>query len=306
MGQLLAISDDPGRIGPSRFFTFFPRLTQNTYKLIPAQVFLFKESNQKDAKYLKVDAEGIVVHPNGNILISTEAHFDLEGNENLKAQVLIMSKDAQLLEQLSLPKELISGKKIGTKENRGLEGLAISSDGTMIYSVVEEELKQDRKFNPQYSRFLVYKQNMKKNKYELIHEFLYERDSYKDDNFGVSELCWIDKDLMLSIERKYDQSLDKLFTKIYLISVGNATDVKNEASLKKDAKYIPLKKKLIVDFSDFPGNLLSQGMLGNLEGMSIGPSLDNHHSTLLLVNDNDFDPFQNTGFLAFEILKELK
>lgn len=299
MGQLLALSDDPGKRGPSRIFYFFPRLTTSSFKLIPAQVFMLKAAAKKEALYLSVDGEGIDVDPQQNIFISTEGRDAADGKKG-QSQILFLNSQAELSREISMGAKFLRQKNSGSRENRGPEGLSLDGSGEHLYVCLEEALEQDQEL-PQYGRFLVFENKGKTTK--QIHEYLYPRDAFNEDQFfGVAEIRWLRGNELLVLERWQDKKTGQAASKLYLAR-AQGSDVKAITALKKGDKLQVMEKKLLVDFSTLP-SLLTTSPLGNLEGLSFGPDLENGHRTLILANDNHFTEGRNTSFLAFEVLKE--
>jgi hypothetical protein len=82
---------------------------------------------------------------------------------------------------------------------------------------------------------------------------------------------------------------------IYEVSTAGATDVLDIDALYEGGSPIaltPVAKRLVFAFEDL-------GIpIDNIEGMTFGPDLPNGRRTLVIVSDNNFNPFQFTQFIV--------
>ena len=84
--------------------------------------------------------------------------------------------------------------------------------------------------------------------------------------------------------------------KIFSIDLKDATNIQNIPSLQTTKPFKPAVKKLLLNMDDL-------GMYtDNIEGMTFGPDLPNGHKTLVFVADNNFNLFEKTQFLLFEVI----
>ena len=65
---------------------------------------------------------------------------------------------------------------------------------------------------------------------------------------------------------------------------------------------MPLKKKLLFNFESIK-DFLTDGIIDNLEGITLGPKLKNGNQSLILVADDNFQTFgkQLNQFILLEI-----
>ncbi|MBE7661237.1 esterase-like activity of phytase family protein [Tenacibaculum finnmarkense genomovar finnmarkense] len=84
----------------------------------------------------------------------------------------------------------------------------------------------------------------------------------------------------------------------------NTTNTLEIPALKKE-KYIPLKKELLFDFKSIQPKL-TNSIIDNIEGITLGPKLSNGNNSLIFVSDDNFQVYgkQLTQFLLFEIETE--
>jgi hypothetical protein len=91
------------------------------------------------------------------------------------------------------------------------------------------------------------------------------------------------------------------------VSLGSATDVSTVFSLadvdpRSRGGIVPIEKELILDFDDIlPALSREFPELDNFEGLSFGPVLPDGSPSLIVVSDNNFNPWQRTSFLLFRI-----
>ncbi len=184
----------------------------------------------------------------------------------------------------------ILGKR---KENRGFEGVALSSDEKTVYLVVQSPLSNPDKKTGEHSRtarILAFDVASEK----PIAEYAYRFDvateftgdaSAKADDMKISGLVARDAKTLLVLERTDDVA------KLYAADIGRATnllgtpwdDAKTSPSLESLAdlgasKVDAAPKKLVVDFSKLAN------VPRKLEGVAV---LD--AKTIAIANDNDFD-----------------
>ncbi len=99
---------------------------------------------------LRLDPEGIRVGPSGTFFVSDEYgpyifEFDRQGNIVRRLEVpekfFIANPSAD-------PNAELSGNSSGRQANRGMEGLAISPDGTTLFGIMQNALLQDGAVTP--------------------------------------------------------------------------------------------------------------------------------------------------------------
>jgi len=92
--------------------------------------------------------------------------------------------------------------------------------------------------------------------------------------------------------------------RVYFVSLRGASDVSDVASLKQYGDVRPASKELLLDLEDIVGQLDPDfPTLDNFEGMCFGPELASGNRSLVLVSDNNFQPWQRTAFLIFELIE---
>ncbi|PQJ74691.1 esterase-like activity of phytase family protein [Polaribacter gangjinensis] len=106
---------------------------------------------------------------------------------------------------------------------------------------------------------------------------------------GVTALLEIERNHFLIVERAYQNNYGSYGNTIRIFEAfvdKNTTDILNIESLKK-SPFTPLKKRLLFDF-DTVKQFLTDGIIDNIEGISLGPKLKNGNQSLILVADDNF------------------
>ena len=112
---------------------------------------------------------------------------------------------------------------------------------------------------------------------------------------GVSDILALSETSFLVIERA--ASLPRqVAVSVYRADTGPASDVLDVASLR-DQAVIPMTKTLAADLRATPG----LDRLDNIEGLTLGPRLPDGRQSVVLVSDDNFQPFEVTQFLAFAL-----
>ncbi len=112
---------------------------------------------------------------------------------------------------------------------------------------------------------------------------------------GISDILTVGKNRLLVLERSFSVGWPGCSIRLYLADYTHAQNIIRDSSLELHPPTRYLTKKLLA-------NLDSLGIyVDNMEGVTFGPRLRNGHQTLILISDNNFNPFQKTQFLLFEI-----
>ena len=89
---------------------------------------------------------------------------------------------------------------------------------------------------------------------------------------------------------------------IYYAYADNTTTNSLAIDSLKSTDYIPLNKKLLFEFDAIKSEL-TEGIIDNIEGITVGPILNNGNQSLILVSDDNFQVFgkQLNQFILLEI-----
>src|SRR5262245_23560364 len=99
---------------------------------------------------LRLDPEGIRVGYNGTLYISDEYGpyvFEFDRQGNLIRRISIPAK-FRIAHPSADPNQELLGNSSGRQANRGMEGLAISPDGTTLFGMMQNALLQDSALTP--------------------------------------------------------------------------------------------------------------------------------------------------------------
>jgi hypothetical protein len=260
---------------------------------------------------LRFDPEGIRVGPAGTYYISDEYgpyiyEFDRLGR--LLRRIAVPSKFS-IANPSADPNLELLGNTAGRQANRGMEGLAISPDGTTLYAIMQNALIQDRGLNPGTTDRLGL--NNRIVKINLLtgetNEYVYVLDAINRGQ-GVSEILAINDHEFLVIERDNRSNLQTppqapTRKTIYKINLTGATDVSGIESLPAGALpagVIPVSKTLFIDLLDSDFNLAGT-IAEKIEALAWGPNLPDGRHVLYVVSDNDLNPNLATQLYAFAI-----
>lgn len=188
----------------------------------------------------------------------------------------------------------ISGNSSGRVSNKGMEGLAISPDGTTLYGAMQSPLIQDGGTNAPYARIL---------KIDLVTGATSQY-AYALTNIGtaskpkyptISDIVAVNDHEFLVDERDgkgLGDNSTAIFKKLFHIDLTGAQDV----SLLTGADALAPAAVGKILFLDIVATLNAHGIVSNdipakLEGVAFGPDIDvdgvSRH-TLFVANDNDF------------------
>lgn len=264
---------------------------------------------------LRFDPEGIRVSPEGTFFISDEYgpyinEFNRQGH--LVRQIDVPARFA-IANPSADPNVELLGNTSGRQANRGMEGLAITPDGSTLYGIMQNALLQDKGLVPGTTDRLGI--NGRILKVDLAtgatQEFVYQVEAINRGQ-GVSEILAINDHEFLVIERDNRSWLSAApqaptRKKIWKIDVTGATDVSGIDTLPAGALpagVVPVAKTLFIDLLDpvFGLNLNNADAIGEkLEALSWGPDLANGDHLLYVLSDNDLNPGVASQIFAFSI-----
>jgi hypothetical protein len=254
---------------------------------------------------LRFDPEGVRLGREGTIFISDEygpvlAEFNPQGkrirNFPIPARFLPTKPGKTPAD------ELPPLNTTGRVPNRGMEGLAISPDGTMLYGIMQSPLIQDGALDKDNARVglncrLLELDTVTKKSREFVYPL-------EDKGNGLSEILAINNQEFLVLERDSKGGKDAAFKKIYHINLAGATDVSAVAALPASelpSSIQPVKKTLFLDLLDKKFAIAGDECPEKFEGLAFGPDLPDGRRLLLVSADNDFIAEQPLRIYAFAI-----
>jgi hypothetical protein len=257
------------------------------------------------AASLRFDPEGVRASKDGTLWVSDEYgpfvyEFDASGQRIRSfappSRFLISSPNAN--GSLELP----PGNTSGRQSNRGMEGLAITPDGSHLLGAMQSPLIQDGALNAANGRvgtnIRLLDMNLTDNS---THEYLYQ---LATGSLGVSEILAISANQYLVLERDGAAGAAAAVKNLYLVSIGAASDISGAASLLQSgtpAGVIPVEKLLFLNLLDPSFGLAGASFPEKIEGIAFGPDLPNGDHVLLVTSDNDFGAANPTRIFAFGI-----
>ena len=190
---------------------------------------------------------------------------------------------------------------VGIRNNLGFESLTLSPDGTTLFTATENALFQDGPAASltEGSPTRVIQYDVASGEAEA--QFIYLTDPIPDtpipaDAFatnGLVEILALNDSEFIFLERAFSVGVGNT-VQVYKGDLSDATDVSEFDSIVGE-DITPIEKTLLFDTASF-------GITpDNLEGITLGPTLEDGRQTLLLVSDNNFNDAQTTQFLAFAL-----
>ena len=292
-GELIAISDDRSKNQPSRIYRILVNVNLNYFSARPYDVHFLR--NQAGGFYPEnyFDGEGIALIPNsGSVIVSSEGNFPVS-----RPEITAFNPFGHFVSSVILPAEYqpeydeVGNQTGGVAVNRGLESLAISSDGDFLWTANEATLVQDLGVAPYTSRVLQYKQEAQGYQPQKVFTYPYGPSNLDEldlanEELGVTEIAAMNDQTLFVLERQVNMKAWTNRPAIY--------SVRLEGEI--------LQKRKVLDLVDIiPYLSWGYRSLDNLEGMAFGPYLPNGNRSLFVISDNNFNGQQRTQLLAFEV-----
>lgn len=275
-----AISDDPGRNAPSRIFEF--KLDTVTNKLIVQNAIILSEN---------VDGEGIVRLPSGDFVIGIESIVPS------KNYIKVFNPQGKFLNHIEVNEKfipyLVPGIR-GVGINKAFESMALTPDKEYLFTANEYPLVQDERKDKSIVRIVKFKKI--KNTFTEISEYAYQLEA-KVEN-GIVDIIALSENKILTLERAYEESTNKISSRIYETDLKNQKNYLHVPSFK-DKNISTVSKKLLFDLDTILPSLEGKH-IDNIEGMTFGPPLKNGKRILILMADNNFSDKQFNQFIFLE------
>ncbi len=311
------ICDDRSEKNPARFYTakiFITakgigsmRFTGVVNMLQPNNTVY--PNNKQDALHT-ADPEAIRYNP-----VTKQLVWSSEGERIVRAtdtvlenpSVIAVTAKGKFKNNFQLPANLtMHATEKGPRQNGVLEGMSFADNYKTLYVNVEEPLYEDGQRaavedDTTFIRILKFDVASKTNTAQYAYKL--EPVAYAPNPVtafkvnGVPDILSIGKNKLLVIERSFSTGRLACTIKLFIAQLENATNIKDVASLKEQANFIPVTKKLLL-------NMDSLGIYtDNIEGVTFGPRLANGHKTLVFVADNNFSPLEKAQLLLFEVIE---
>ena len=261
----------------------------------------FDPSNSSDS--LRLDPEGLRVDACGqNLYVSDEYGpflYRFDRSSGRRDAVLRLPAGFGIDYPSAEAKTELAKNVFGRQSNRGMEGLAISPDGSKLYGLMQNALLQDGALDDEQERISTSARLIEVDLTSgAFREFLYPLDSAK---LGTNEIVAINDHEFLVIERDGKKAASATVKRIYRIDIAGATDIRALPSLPSTGVpegVVPVAKSLFIDLLD-PAYGLAANIPEKIEGLAFGPDLAGGHHTLVITSDNDFQADQGSQFFVF-------
>jgi hypothetical protein len=309
------ISDDRSERNAARFYK--AQLIINNNKIdsvvFTDVTFLKNKSgnlypNSTQDPYHTPDPEALRHNPANNTFI-----WSSEGERIVKPGKLVLEDPSvteidergNYIDTFVLPPQLhMHANESGPRQNSVFEGLTFDDNYKTLFVSVEEPLYDDGSragLNDSIGIIRILKFDMDTKK--TIGQFAYKIDpvahpptppgSFQIN--GIPDILSIGKNKLLVIERSFSKGRLACTIKVFLVNLSSAQNIDTVSSLKNKTGIRFASKKLLL-------NMDALGIyIDNIEGVTFGPTLPNGHRTLLIISDNNFEIFEKTQFLLFEI-----
>ncbi len=256
-----------------------------------------------------------------NNILDLESIFIQDGLINLTSEgsikykkdpsVFYVDTKGNFINQVVIPNYFKATSEAKPKHNGVFEGSSISSDNKGFWVAMEAPLEADGEeptFHETQSpiRITYFDKASKKATKQFAYQ-LEKIDKPAKGNVnlnGVTAILEYQKNYFFIIERIYQSGYGSYGNVIRIFKAtidDTSTNTLEIPSLKKE-KYTPLKKELLFDFSTVQ-NKLTNGIIDNIEGITLGPKLSNGNRSLLVLSDDNFNAYgkQLNQFLLLEI-----
>lgn len=330
-GRYLSVSDDRSKTNPARFYELSLDLAKFQPSPKPGMagvtfhaVITFQQPGGGAFEKNSVDPEGLRFDRRRNkIYWSEEGRREISGFRS--PAVREMNLDGSHYRDFVVPVYYSpSGSRLwtftgskGVYDNLGFESLAISTDGSTLYTATENGLVQDsptaNAYRGSLARILAFDISTGK----PVAEYVYDVEPVMSAPsllgslaiIGLSDFLAIGDRQFITIERALTPGtitpgrINTGYTvRLYYADARNATNISGMESIA-GKNISPVKKVLLLDMSDLKNADGSALAIGNIEGITFGPEF-NSKRTIVLVADNNFSRMQFTQFIALEIASE--
>jgi hypothetical protein len=258
---------------------------------------------------LRFDPEGIRVGTCGkSVFVSDEyGPFIYQFNVNTGAFIRsVKLPNKYLIDYPSTsPDDELSINLAGRQSNRGMEGLAISPDGSKLYGIMQSPLIQDGGLDAELKRVGTNTRIVEIDiKTGATREFVYPLSNKSN---GISEILAINDHEFLVLERDGKVGAEAADKKLIKIDISNATDVRAIQKLSVTGDVLPdgttsitpVTKSVFLDLLDPAYGIVGANAPEKIEGLAFGPDLADGRHLLIVTVDNDFKAEQASRIFAF-------
>lgn len=253
---------------------------------------LIKRDTSRFFKENVLDLESVFVTENSNIHLVSEGAIKF----GVKPSILTVDTLGNFVREISTPPHFHQLEQWTLKHNGTFEGSSKSYDGKGFWVAMESPIVEDGE-EPSFVQAkspvrITYYDNASRNANKEFAYHLEKIDKPAKGTInlnGVTAVLEYEKNKFFVVERMYQSGYGAYGNTIRIFNAvvaDKTTDILTIDSLKKQS-YIPMKKKLLLDFQSCKEEL-SDGVIDNIEGISFGPRLKNGNRSLLLIADDNF------------------
>lgn len=282
------------------------QIEEDSIKSINFKKVIKLDNTNSFSKQNALDLESIFISNNKINLVS-------EGAINIGKNPTIFAVDmkGEFQKEFNIPSYFKANSKAEPKHNAVFEGSSKSFDKKGFWVAMEGVLAADGEeatFHKTQSPIrITYFDNQTKKATKQFAYQLEKIDNPAKGNInlnGVTAILEYQKNHFFIVERIYQSGYGTLGNTIRIFKATikeESTNTLSIKSLKKEA-YIPLKKELVFDFKNVQ-HKLTDTIIDNIEGITLGPNLSNGNRSLILVSDDNFQVYgkQLNQFLLLEI-----
>ncbi|CAM1333475.1 Phytase-like domain-containing protein [Tenacibaculum aestuariivivum] len=284
-------------------------IKKDSIKEVTFKKIIHLKSNSQFYKNNILDLEAVFIK-NNQLNLASEGAI----NKGKNPTIFIIDTLGNFKEQISIPTYFKAKAAAQPKHNATFESSSISVDEKGFWVAMEAPLKIDGAqpmfYKTQSPIRITYFNNQTKKATKQFAYQLEKIDKPEKGNInlnGVTAILAIKNNSFLIVERMYQSGYENKGNTIRIFKATinkTSTNTLYIESLKKE-KYTPLKKELLFDFISVQ-HKLTNGVIDNIEGITLGPKLSNGNSCLILVSDDNFQVYgkQLNQFLLLEIEKQ--
>lgn len=311
------ISDDRSAINSARFYTATISFTQkgiDSIHFTGVQYLLQPNGmvypNNKQDPFSTPDPEAIRYSAGSNQLVwSSEGERIVKDKDTVleNPSIISVSTEGKYIDSFTLPPNLLMQSiEKGPRQNSVLEGLTFADNYTTLFVNVEEPLYEDGPRadvvdNNAFIRILKFDVGTKKNTAQYAYKLdpvayaANPANGFKIN--GMPDILSLGNNKFLTIERSFSTGRLPCTIKVFMTDLNNAADITNIPLMNAVTPFTPATKKLLL-------NMDGLGIYtDNIEGVTFGPTLSNGNKTLLFISDNNFNAFEKTQLLLFELIE---
>ncbi|TVZ55423.1 hypothetical protein OD91_0671 [Lutibacter sp. Hel_I_33_5] len=257
-----------------------------------------------------LDLESIFVDVNNHINLTSEGSIKRDKNPT----IFKIDASGKFIGHTKIPNYFNANSVFKPKHNGVFEGSTKSLDASGFWVAMESPLEADGEeptFHKTQSPVRITFYDAKTNKATKQFAYLLDKiDKPAKGSLNLNGLTAIleyAKNQFFIIERAYQSGYGSHgnVVRIYKSTLKKTTTTTLEFNSLRDQEYVPIEKELVLDFSTIQDKL-TDGIIDNIEGITLGPKLSNGNQSLLLISDDNFQIYgkQLNQFILLEILRK--